>query len=440
MMKCTSIIFLVLFSLSTAAQLNKKEIDAVLNSSQANYMQWYKTMHAAPELSTMESHTAAYLKSQLSNWGFQIIDSLGYHSFAAVLKNGNGPVVLYRTDMDGLPVKEQTGIDFASTATAVKNNETKNIMHACGHDLHMSTWLGTAQLLWALKKNWKGTVVLLAQSAEETGQGAKAVIASGNFKLLPRPDFQLAFHDHAELPVGQAGFCDGYSLAAVDMLNITFNGKGGHGAVPQQTIDPIVLASQYVLAIQSIVSRNLSPNDPAVITVGAINGGTAGNIIPDQVTLKLTIRSYSQASRKLILERLKTIADNLARAAGLGDDLLPLFDLLDMSIPSVYNDPTLGNRLKNSLINTIDSNAVSVVKPVMIGEDFGVYGQQPTAIPSYLMWIGTVAPQRKVLAGQGKATLYSLHAAKFLPDYETAIPAAVRVMAVCVLDLLLKGK
>ncbi|MEI7733972.1 MAG: amidohydrolase [Ferruginibacter sp.] len=439
-MKWTIAFFYALLSLCAGAQVNKKDIDVAINKNQTTYTEWYKLLHAQPELSTMEINTAAYLQNKLKGWGFQIIDSLGYHSFAAILKNGEGPVVMYRTDMDGLPVKEQTGIEFASTATAIKNNEVKNIMHACGHDLHMSAWLGTAQLLTNTKKNWKGTLILLAESAEETGQGAKAVIASSNFKLLPRPDFQLAFHDHSELPVGQAGFCDSYSMAAVDMLNITFNGKGGHGAVPQQTIDPVLLASQYVVAIQSVVSRNLSPNDPAVITVGVINGGTAANIIPDQVTLKLTIRSYSKASRQLILERLKTIADNMARAAGLGDDLLPLFDLLNMSIPSVYNDPQLGARLKNSLINTIDSDAVSLVKPVMIGEDFGVYGQQTTAIPSYLMWIGTVSPQRKALANQGNAILYSLHAAKFLPDYETAIPAAIRVMTVCILDLLLKVK
>jgi hippurate hydrolase len=386
----------------------------------------------------MEVNTAAFLQTTLKTAGFQIIDSLGYHSFAAVLKNGKGPVVLYRTDMDGLPVKEQTGIDFASQAMATKGTEIKNVMHACGHDLHMSTWLGTATLLASIKNQWKGTLILLAQSAEETGQGAKAVIAAPNFSLVPQPDYQLAFHDNADLLVGQAGFCDNFSMAAVDMLNITFNGKGGHGAVPQNSIDPILLASQYIVAIQSIVSRNLSPNDPAVITVGAINGGTVGNIIPEQVTMKLTIRSYSKNSRQLIMERLKTIADNLARAAGLSDELLPQFDLLDMSIPAVNNNPMLGARLRNTLIHAIDSNTVTNIKPVMIGEDFGVYGQQTNSIPSYLMWIGTVSPERKALADKGQISLYSLHAGKFLPDYKTAIPAAIQIMTVCLLDLLPK--
>jgi amidohydrolase len=347
-------------------------------------------------------------------------------------------VVLYRTDMDGLPVKEQTGLPFASQVMIQKGTETVPVMHACGHDILMSSWLTVARIMTELKKQWSGTLVLLAQSAEETGQGAKKAVASAAFSRLPKPDVQLAMHDHAELLAGVAGFCDEYALAAVDMMNITIRGKGGHGAVPQQAIDPVVLASQYVLAIQSVVSRNLSPNDPAVITVGAINGGTAGNIIPDQVVLKLTIRSYSAASRQLILERLKTIGDNLAIAAGLDKDHLPVFDLLDMTIPSVYNDPKLGARLRDVLDRSIGPNMVATVKPVMIGEDFGVYGQQATHIPSYLIWIGTVAPDRKVLAEQGKAELYTLHSSKFAPDYALAVPGAVRVMSVCLLDLMKK--
>lgn len=435
-MKYKILFYSFLLPLFALGQNVKNQIDAVLSKNQSTYISWYKNLHAHPELSTMEINTSSFLKTEMSALGFQIIDSLGFHSFAAVLKNGNGPVVLYRTDMDGLPLKEQTGVDFASNEIKITGNETKQIMHACGHDLHMSIWLGTARLLTQLKSQWKGTIILLAQSAEETGQGAKAVIASPNFKLLPQPNYQLAFHDHAELLVGQTGFCDNYSMAAVDMLNITFNGKGGHGGSPQQTIDPVLLAAQYVVAIQSIISRNLSPNDPAVITVGAINGGTVGNIIPDQVTLKLTIRSYNQSSRQLIMERLKTIGDNLARAAGLNEELLPKFDLLDMSIPSIYNDSKLGTRLKNTLISTIDSGTVTSVKPVMLGEDFGVYGQQTSAIPSYLMWIGTVLPQRKQLSIEHKGILYSLHSNKFLPDYEMAIPAAIRIMSVCILDLL----
>lgn len=435
-MKKTTLILLLLLPVIMIAQSGNALLEQAIGKQKANIEALYLKLHASPELSTMEANTAAYLKQSLREMGFSIVDSLGYYSFAAILQNGKGPVVLYRTDMDGLPVKEQTGLSFASQVMMQKGSEDVPVMHACGHDIHMSGWLTSARIMVDLKKQWSGTLVLLAQSAEETGQGAKKAVASAAFSRLPQPDIQLAMHDHAELPAGIAGFCDEYALAAVDMMNITIRGKGGHGAVPQQSIDPVVLASQYVLAIQSIVSRNLSPNDPAVITVGAINGGTAGNIIPDQVVLKLTIRSYSAASRQLILDRLKTIGDNLAIAAGLDKDHLPVFDLLDMTIPSVYNDPKLGARLREVLNRSIGSGAVATVKPVMIGEDFGVYGQQATLIPSYLMWIGTVAPARKALAEQGKAELYTLHSSRFAPDYALAIPGAVRIMTTCLLDIL----
>jgi len=313
-------------------------------------------------------------------------------------------------------------------------------MHACGHDIHMSSWLGTATLMSRIRKQWSGTLIFLAQSAEETGQGARKMIASPAFARLPKPDVQLAFHDNADLPSGQIGFCDGYSMAAVDMMNITIYGKGGHGAAPQQTIDPVLLSAQYITAIQSIVSRNLSSNDPAVITVGAIHGGTVGNIIPDQVQLKLTIRSFSAAARQTILDRLKTIGDNMAAGAGLPKEKWPQYELLDMSIKSVYNDPQLGARLRTVLSKERGDSSYTTVKPIMIGEDFGEYGQLPSKIPSYLLWIGTVSAERKALAAKGEAELYSLHSSRFAPDYAATIPAAVKTMCVCILYLLSPAK
>lgn len=437
-MKRNLLILLFILPVLSTAQGIPAIIEQQIVKQQQSMDELYRKLHASPELSTMETATAAFLRESLRGMGYSILDSLGYHSFAAILQNGKGPVILYRTDMDGLPVKELTGSPFASQVQVQKGGELVPVMHACGHDLHMSSWLTVGRIMYDLRKQWSGTLVLLAQSAEETGQGAKKVVASPAFSKLPKPDIQLAMHDHFELPAGVAGFCDEYSMAAVDMMNITIRGKGGHGAVPQQAIDPVVLASQYVLAIQQIVSRNLSPNDPAVITVGAINGGTAGNVIPDQVVLKLTIRSYSAASRQLILDRLKTIGDNLALSAGLDKEHLPVYDLLDMTIPSVYNDPGLGARLREILGRTVGSNSIAAVKPVMIGEDFGVYGQQATHIPSYLMWIGTVSPERKALAAQGKTELYTLHSAKFAPDHTLAVPGAVRVMTNCLMELLKK--
>jgi hippurate hydrolase len=333
--------------------------------------------------------------------------------------------------MDGLPVKEATGLAIASTQTVLKDNVQTPVMHACGHDIHMSTWLNVARTMIAQKKQWKGTLVLVAQSAEEVGKGAKGLFASKAWRLIPTPDKQLAFHNNASLEVGQLGFCDGYAMAAVDMMNITLYGKGGHGAEPQKAIDPILLSAQYITEIQTIVSRNLPPSDPAVITVGAINGGTVGNVIPSEVTLKLTIRSYSPESRALILQRLKTIGDQLALAAGMESSQLPKYDLLDMSIPPVFNSVPLGASLKKVLGAHFD--LVPVV-PTMIGEDFGIYSKQNT-IPSYLIWLGVLSKSQKEAYLKDSLGIPSLHSARFAPDYENAIPVATEAMATALLYL-----
>lgn len=429
-MKRTAVIIsLCLLAVAVDAQKNTTLLQQQTGKDSLLYSQWYQHLHANPELSTMEAATAAYLKKRVTQWGYSITDSLGYHSFAAVLKNGDGPVLYYRTDMDGLPLKEQTGLPFASTVTRMRGEESLPAMHACGHDIHMSVWLGIAKLMAEQRNTWKGTLVLLAQSAEETGQGAKRMITTNNFQQLPKPNKLLAVHDHASLPAGTVGFCNGYMMAAVDMMNITIYGKAGHGAVPDQAIDPVLLAAQYVTAIQSIVSRNLSPNDPAVITVGAIQGGSAGNIIPDKVLLRLTIRSYSEASRAIIFQRLKTIGDNLATAAGLPNDKLPLYDLLDMSIPSVYNTPALGDELRNILTKRKAASAIQNVQPVMIGEDFGVYGRYFKDTPAYLLWLGTAAQNSNASA------LPSLHSPFFAPAYKETIPGGVQLIAACLIDL-----
>ena len=421
------LLLLLTCSYNINATAQKTNIAALIQEQLPWLTKTYQYLHAHPELSTQEVNTAAFLKQEMKTMGWEIVDSLGYHSFAAVLKNGKGPVVLYRTDMDGLPLKELTNLPFASGSSA---------MHACGHDLHMTSWLGIAKVLSTMRSQWSGTLVFLAQSAEETGQGAKKVVAAPNFAKLPKPTAQLAIHDHAELVAGQAGFCDGYSMAAVDMLNITVFGKGGHGAVPNKAIDPVVLAAQYVLALQTVVSRNLPTTENAVVTVGAIQGGTVGNIIPDKVELRLTIRSFSSESRQLIFDRIKTIGNNLALAAGLDSSRLPVYDLLDMSIPSVYNDPALGERLRTNLKRKLGESSFTSVPPVMIGEDFGVYGQQASKIPSYILWMGTVAPARKQAASDGKLELPSLHSPRFAPDLEPTLKAGIHAMTVSILELL----
>ena len=440
MKKIFSILSFIL-PLVNQAQTNpglQKAIDFT-NENATFLKECYQQLHEFPELSTKEVNTASYLKKAIASYGYEIVDTLGYESFGAVLKNGNGPVILYRTDMDGLPVKEETGLAFASKATGMKETETFPVMHACGHDIHMTTWLGLAKLFAQTKKDWNGTLVFLAQSAEETAQGAKKIVASPAYKKIPKANYQLAIHDHAELLVGEVGFCDEYEMAAVDMMNITIFGKGGHGAAPQRCIDPILLAAQYITEIQTIISRNIAPIDPGVITVGAINGGTIGNVIPNQVVLKLTIRTFSKETRDIIMNRLKEIGDNLAKAAGLPSNLFPKYDLLDMSIPSVYNNPELGKLLKESVQKQFGPTAIVKIKPMMIGEDFSVYGQQLDSIPSYILWAGTLSPERKEWSLKQHIEIPALHTSKFAPDFEQCIPQNIKMMSAVLLDLFKKG-
>jgi hippurate hydrolase len=393
----------------------------------------YCFLHQHPELSGKEIETSSLLKKEMHELGFTIVDSLGLNSFAGILKNGKGPTILYRTDMDALPILETTGVGFASSKTDNSAVGRVPIMHACGHDFHMTTWLGVARTLVATKKKWKGTMIFLAQSSEETGQGAKGIVKSNNYVKLPIPNYQIAIHDTPDLMTGTFGFCDEYSMAGVDMMNITIYGRGGHGAEPFKTIDPILISANFIQEIQSIVSRNLAFNNPAVITVGAINGGTVGNIIPNSVELKLTIRTFSPENRNYVLKRLKEIGNNLALAAGLNADELPTYELLDMSIPPVYNNPLLGETLQKSIVNASNNNTAVKVLPKMIGEDFGIYSNSNT-IPSYLIWAGV-----KSQINTTDNTSGSLHSSTFLPDYKSALPLTIEAVSICLIDLFIKN-
>jgi hippurate hydrolase len=403
----------------------------IQNGYKMDTTQLYSTycfLHQHPELSGSELETSSLLKRELLELGFSIVDSLGLNSFAGILKNGNGPTILYRTDMDALPILETTGFGFASTKTDNSKGWQIPIMHACGHDFHMTTWLGVARTLVESKKKWKGTIIFLAQSSEETGQGAKGIVKASNYAKLPKPDYQIAIHDTPDLLSGSFGFCDEYSMAAVDMMNITIHGRGGHGAEPFKAIDPILLSANFIQEIQNIVSRNLAFNNPAVITVGAINGGTVGNIIPNSVELKLTIRTFSPENRAFVMKRIEEIGNNLALAAGLNENELPSYELLDMSIPPVYNNPKLGEQLEQSISKRSKNNSIVQVLPKMIGEDFGIYSNSNT-IPSYLIWVGVKSPDTT------QTNTGSLHTSTFLPDFKTALPLTVDAIANCLIDL-----
>lgn len=397
----------------------------------------YKHLHAHPELSLQEKETAKRIGDELEQAGLQVTRGVGKNGVVGVLRNGVGPTVLVRTDLDALPVKEQTGLPYSSTAQAKdEKGETVSVMHACGHDVHMTVFVGTARLLAQLKNRWQGTLVMIGQPAEERGKGARAMLGDGLFARFPKPNYCLALHSSAALPSGSVGYVEGFAMANVDSVNVTIRGVGGHGAWPHTTKDPIVLAAQTILALQTIVSRETSPGEPAVVTVGSIHGGTKHNIIPDEVKLQLTLRSYTDEVRKHTLDSIHRITRGLAAAAGVTEDKYPLVTLEDEFTPATYNNPELTRRAAAAIKRWIGDANVVAQKPVMGGEDFGEYGRTQDKIPVCLLWLGAVNPEvYKEHITTGKA-LPSLHSAQFAPLPEPTIKTGVAAMTAAVLDLL----
>jgi len=398
----------------------------------------YRYLHANPELSLMETKTASLLAGKLNDMGFEVTEKVGGTGVVAVMKNGDGPTVMIRADMDALPVKEQTGVSYASTAiTPNRDGIEKPAMHACGHDIHMTVLIGTAKRMVAEKADWSGTLVMILQPAEELGLGARMMIADGLFTRFPRPDYNLALHDNPAMASGTVGIVPGYALANVDSVDITVRGIGGHGAYPHTTKDPVVLASQMVVAFQTIVSRETSPLDAAVLTVGSIHGGTKHNIISDEVKLQLTLRSYKDKVRMNTINSIKRIADGLGRAAGLPDNKLPIVTVRDKEFtPATYNDPELGDTIKLSIGAEIGADNVVDMQPVMGGEDFGAFGRIEPKIPSFLFWLGAVDADVIAKAKKDGTTLPSLHSPFFAPDYEPTIETGVAAMTAAALDLM----
>ncbi len=398
----------------------------------------YRYLHANPELSLKEVKTASLMAGKLEKLGFDVTEKVGGTGVVAVMKNGDGPTVMIRADMDGLPVKEQTGLPYASTVMTMNRDDIeKPAMHACGHDIHMTVLIGTAERLVAEKADWSGTLVLVLQPAEELGLGANAMIKDGLFKRFPRPDYNLALHDNASLASGKVGIVPGFALANVDSVDITVRGVGGHGAYPHTTKDPIVLASQLVMAMQTIVSRETSPLDSAVLTVGSIHGGYKHNIISDEVKLQLTLRSYKDDVRMNTINSIKRMADGLGRAAGLPDDKLPIVTVRDKEFtPATYNNPALSERMITTIGGTIGRENVVAMDPVMGGEDFGAYGRVDPKIPSLIFWLGAVNEKDITKAKKNGEVLPSLHSPFFAPDAEPTIKTGVDAMSAAAIDLL----
>ncbi|MBO9510793.1 amidohydrolase [Erythrobacter sp. A6_0] len=405
-------------------------------------MELYRDLHANPELSFEEHKTAAKLAKRMRDLGFEVTEGVGRTGVVSVMKNGDGPTVLLRADMDGLPVVEQTGLPFASKVTATPaSGVTTGVMHACGHDTHMAGFIGAAQQLVDHKDQWQGTLVMVLQPAEELGLGALAMLEDGLYTRFPKPDYALAFHDAAApAPAGTIGYTPGYALANVDSVDITVKGVGGHGAYPHTTVDPIVLASNMVMQFQTIVSRNSSPLDPAVITVGSFHSGAKHNIISDEAKLQLTVRSYSDESRTLLLDGIRRVARGAAMTAGLPEELIPVVTVEDPYTPSTFNDPDFTQARAAAFRERFGEERVMEWPAVMGGEDFSQFRRAaPDDVESMIFWIsGTPAPMLQALREDG-TPLPSLHSPYWAPDAEAVIATGAEALAGAAMDLMPRG-
>src|SRR5436190_12164363 len=424
------------FAAPTAAATLRESVRADM----PQLLELYRDLHANPELSMQEVRTPAKLAPEMRKLGFDVTEHVGKTGVVAVMKNGPGPVLLIRADMDALPVKEQTGLPFASKVRGkTLDGVDTDVMHACGHDTHITTWLGTARRLAAMKDQWSGTLVMILQPGEELGFGAKAMLDDGLYTRFPKPDVLLAFHDSASLPAGVIGVTRGYALANVDSVNIDVKGVGGHGAYPQNTKDPIVLASRIVMALQTLVSRENDPQQPAVVTVGSFHAGTKSNIIPDDARLALTVRSYTADTRKLLLDGIRRIVRGEAIAAGMPEDKMPTVEIEQPSADATFNTAQLSDHLLQLFGSHFGGARVVQTKPIMASEDFSRFWLADKSKQSVIFWVGGV-PKEKWDAVKGDTLkLPALHSPLWAPDADAVISTATEAMTVAALDILKKG-
>jgi hippurate hydrolase len=392
----------------------------------------YRDFHRQPELSLHEEQTAARVARFWKEAGAEVHTGIGSHGVVGLIKNGPGPTLMLRTDLDALPVTENTNLVYASTVK-VKNSDgtSSGVMHACGHDIHMTNLVAVARYLASHKDAWSGTVMLVGQPAEERGEGARRMLADGLFTRFPKPDMALALHVDATLETGKVGHRAGYSLANVDSVDITMHGRGGHGAAPDTTIDPIVQAAQLIVSLQTLVSREIDPTDPGVVTVGSIHGGTKHNVIPDSCHLQLTVRSFSEKVRAKLLEGIRRKAEAVALGAGAPKPTVRILE--EEFTPALFNDEKLVERVVPMLQKALGEENVVESEPSMGGEDFSRYGK--AGVPVFMFRLGSIEPQR--MAGLKRTgTLPSLHSSVYYPDAEPTLQTGITAMASAVLDLL----
>jgi amidohydrolase len=418
----------LLFSADPWRAPSAQQIDAIYPQMRV----LYEDLHRNPELSLHEEKTAAKIADQLRKLGYDVTTGVGKTGVVGVLKNGPGPVVMIRAELDALPVLEKTELAYASHATTHNDQDVEvPVMHACGHDLHMSVGMGTAALLAQNKDRWHGTFIYVGQPAEERIQGAKAMLKDGLFTRFPKPDFVFAIHDSSFEPAGKVAYVTGYAMSNADSVDVTIYGKGGHGSAPELTIDPIVIAARTILSWQTIISREKSAQDPGVITVGTIHGGTKNNIIPDEVKLQLTVRSYKDEVRQHLLAAIERIADGEAAAAGA--EKKPTVTRIE-GVSAVYNDPATTQRVVNALQSALGKGNVVQGIPIMASDDFAEYGR--AGVPSVMLSLGAVNPTKFETAQKNHEVLPGPHSSLFAPDEEPSLKTGILAETTAVLELL----
>ena len=407
---------------------SKAEVDAIYPQMEALYLD----LHRNPELSSHEEKTAAKIADQLRKLGYEVTTGFGGTGVVGVLKNGSGPTVMIRAELDALPVEEKTGLPYASQVKS-KNDKGVDVgvMHACGHDLHMAIGMGTAALLAQSKDRWRGTFIYVGQPAEETVKGAVAMLKEGLYTKFPKPDFAIAVHDSSGIAAGKIGYVSGFALANSDAVEVTIFGRGGHGSAPQVAIDPIVIAARTILAWQTLVSRENSPFDPAVVTVGSIHAGTRSNIIPEEAHLQLTVRSYKDEVRQRLIDGIARIAK--AEAAAAGAEKAPVVEVVE-TVKAVYNDPKLTERTVAALKSALGESNVELTSPAMAADDFAEYGR--AGVPAFDFWVGAANPEKLEAAHKSGQELPGLHSAYFAPDREPSLKTGITAETAAVLELL----
>src|SRR5262245_42940611 len=430
MIRSTVFVILAVFGASAQTAQLKGEVESVFPEAQALYLD----LHQHPELSGHETRTAGLLAERLRKLGYQVTENVGGTGVVALMKNGAGPTVMLRTELDALPVEEQTGLAYASKVRARdQRGRDVPVMHACGHDVHMATLLGTATIMARSKDTWHGTLMLVGQPAEEVITGAQKMVDDGLFTKFPKPNIGVALHDENGIAIGQVGITPSSAKANSDSLRITVYGKGGHGARPESTIDPVLIAASIAVRLQSIIAREIHPGDAAVITVGYIQAGTKNNIIPDQAQMGLTVRSYKPEVRQHLLAAIERVAKAEAQAGGA--EKMPLVEKYE-STSAVYNDPVLTRHLAGVLESVVGKGNVIQEDPLMTSEDYSVYVEQ--GVPSVYFTLGVADPQKLAAARASHKELPSNHSPLFAPVVEPALHTGIAA-EVSILRDLLKG-